>query len=70
MYILITLKDISENKFKKIRKNAEWGGIVELFAFSSIIDLWIELWCDAKDSRIRHLQTQYLIEKKINVHLH
>ena len=44
------------------------GGIVDLFAFSNIIDVWIELWCDVKDSWIRHLQTLYLIEKKINDH--
>ena len=25
-------------------------GIVELFAFSNTIDVWIELWCDVKDS--------------------
>ena len=24
------------------------GGIVDLFAFSNIIDVWIELWCDFK----------------------
>ena len=49
MYILITLKKISVNTLKKIRKNGEWGGIVELFAFSNMIDVWIELWCDVKD---------------------
>ena len=42
------------------------GGIVELFAFSSIIDVWIELWCDVKDSWIRNLKILYLIEKIIN----
>ena len=31
---------------EKIRKNGEWGRIVELFAFSNMIDVWIELWCD------------------------
>ena len=70
MYILIALKEISANTLKKIRKNGEWGGIVELFAFSNMIDAWIELWCDVKDSWIRHLQILYLIEKKINVHFH
>ena len=44
--------------------------IVELFAFSNVIDVWIELWCDVKDSLIRYLQTLHLIKKKINVHLH
>ena len=34
---------------EKIRKNGEWGGKVELFAFSNMIDVWIELWCDVKD---------------------
>ena len=57
MYILITLKEISANTLKKNKE--ELGGIVELFALSNIIDFWIELWCDVKDSRIRHLQTQY-----------
>ena len=52
---------------KYVEKNwEELGGIVELFAFSNIIDVWIELWCDVKDSWIRHLHTLYLIEKKIN----
>ena len=49
MYILITLKEISVNMLKN-RKNWEWGGIVELFAFTNMIDVWIELWCDVKDS--------------------
>ena len=30
--------------------NGEWGGIVELLAFSSMIDIRIELWTDIKDS--------------------
>ena len=33
---------------EKIRKNGELGGIVELFAFSNMINVWI-LWCDVKD---------------------
>ena len=43
---------IEENfsKYEKNRKNWEWGGIVELFAFSNMIDVWIVLWCDVKDS--------------------
>ena len=49
MYILITLKEISANTLKKNRKNGEWGGIIELFAFSNMIDVWIELRCDVKD---------------------
>ena len=36
--------------FEKIRKNREWGGIVELFTFSNIIDVRIELWCGVQDS--------------------
>ena len=55
---------------EKIRKNGEWGGIVESFAFPNMIDVWIELWYDVKDSWIRHLQTLSLIENKINVHFH
>ena len=35
---------------EKIKKNWEWGGIVELFAFSNLIDVWIELSYDVKDS--------------------
>ena len=35
---------------EKIRRNGEWRGIVELFAFSNMIDVWKELWCDVKDS--------------------
>ena len=58
IYILITLKEISANTLKKIRKNGELGGIVKLFTFSKMID--------AKDSWIKHLQTLYLIEKKIS----
>ena len=58
--------------FQQIRwkKYEELGGIVELFAFSNIIAVWIELWCDVTDSWIRHLQTIYLVQKKINVHFH
>ena len=33
-----------------MKNNWEWGGIVELLAFSSMIDIRIELWTDAKDS--------------------
>ena len=53
--------DHIEGDFSKyVEKNLEeLGGIVELFAFSNIIDVWIELWCDGKDFRIRYLQTQY-----------
>ena len=47
---------------EKISKNGKWSGIVELFAFSNMIDV--------KESWIRHLQTLYLIEKKINGHSH
>ena len=54
----------------RLKNKEEFGGIVELLAFSNIIDVWIELWCDVKDSWIRHLQTLSLIEKKINVHFH
>ena len=49
MYILITLKEISANTLK-YKKNGEWDGIVELFVFSNMIDVWIELWSDVKDS--------------------
>ena len=35
---------------KKMRNNGEWGGIVELLAFSSMIDVKIELWTNIKDS--------------------
>ena len=39
------------NKYiEKIGKNEDWGGIAELFTISSMIDVWIELWCDVKDS--------------------
>ena len=58
--------DHIEGDFSKyvenFRKNGEWGGMVELFTFSNMIDL--------KDYWIRHLQTLYLIEKKISGHFH
>ena len=58
--------DHIEGDFSKyvenFRKNGEWGGIVELFTFSNMIDL--------KDSSISHLQTLYLIEKKISCYFH
>ena len=45
-----------EGDFNKYVKNwEELGGIVELFAFSNIIDVWIEFWCDIKDSWLRNL---------------
>ena len=52
--------DHIEREFSKyVKKLGRIGWNGELFAFSNIIDVWIELWCDVKDSRIRHLQTQY-----------
>ena len=33
-----------------MKNNGEWGGIVELIEFSSIIDIKIELWTDISDS--------------------
>ena len=33
-----------------MRNNVEWGGIVELLAFSSMIDVKIGLWTNIKDS--------------------
>ena len=62
--------DHIEGDFSKCieEKLKELVGIIELFAFSSIIDVWIELWCDVKDSLMGNLQTVYLIEKKINAH--
>ena len=33
-----------------------------------MIDVWIELWCDVKDSWMKYLHTLNLIKKKINVH--
>ena len=47
---------------EKISKNGKWSGIVELFAFSNMINV--------KKSGIRHLQTLCLIEKKINGDFH
>ena len=35
---------------KKIRNNGEWVSIVELLAFSSMIDVKIELWTNIKYS--------------------
>ena len=35
---------------QNMKNNGELGGIVELLAFSSIIDIRIELWTDIKDS--------------------
>ena len=35
---------------KKMKNNGEWGGIVELLTFSSMIDIKIELWTNNKDS--------------------
>ena len=35
---------------KKMRNNGEWGGIIELQAFSSMIDVKVELWRNIKDS--------------------
>ena len=35
---------------KKMKNNGEWGGIVELLTFSSMIDVKIELWTNIKDS--------------------
>ena len=51
-------------------KLGRMGGIVKLFSFYNMIDVWIELWCDVKDSWKRHLQALYLIEKIINAHFH
>ena len=33
-----------------MKNNGEWGGIVELLVFSSMIDIEIELWKDINDS--------------------
>ena len=50
------------NKYvKKFRKNGEWSGIVELLALSNMINVWIEFWCDVKDSA-----PFYTIEDSIN----
>ena len=37
---------------QNMKNNGEWGGIVELLAFSSMIDIRIELWTDIKDSAL------------------
>ena len=62
--------DHIEGDFSKYVELWKIGWNSRIFAFSNIIDVWIELWCDAKDSWIRNLQILYLIEKKINVHFH
>ena len=46
-------KDEVERDFEQyiinMKKNDEWGGLIELMAFSSMIDIKIELWSDLKD---------------------
>ena len=46
-------KDEVEGDFEqyiiKMKKNGEWGGLIELVAFSILIGIKIELWADLKD---------------------
>ena len=48
--------DHIEGDFSKYAKNLgrieNKGGIVELFTFSNMINVWIELWCNIKDSAL------------------
>ena len=45
-------KDEVEGDFEQyiinMKKNNEWGCLIELMAFSSMIDIKIELWSDFK----------------------
>ena len=39
-----------DDYIQNMKNNGEFGGIVELLAFSSMIDIRFELWTDIKDS--------------------
>ena len=52
---------------EKIRKNGEWGGIVELLALSNMIDVWIELSCDVKDSASFYKIGDFINQKVIKL---
>ena len=39
-----------DDYIQKIKNNGEWGCIIELLAFSSMIDIKIELWIDISNS--------------------
>ena len=53
------VEDDFDQYMKKMRNNCEWGGIVELLEFSSMIDLKFELWTNIKDSA-RYLTIGYV----------
>ena len=38
-----------DDYIQNMKNNGEWGGMVEFLAFSSMIDIRIELWTDIKD---------------------
>ena len=44
------IEDDFDDYIQKMKNNGEWGGIVELLAFSSMIDIRIEHWTNIKDS--------------------
>ena len=66
----VYINNIEGDFSKYVEKIGRIGLNIELFSYCNVIDVWIELWFDIKDSWIRHLQIQYLIEKKINGHFH
>ena len=46
------IEDDFDDYIQNMKIIGEWGGIVELLTFSSMIDIRIELWTDIKESAL------------------
>ena len=53
-----------DDYIQNMKNNREWGSIIELLEFSSMIDIRIELWTDIKDSA-PNLTIEYANNKNI-----
>ena len=53
-----------DDYIQNMKNNGEWGGIVELLAFSSMINIRIELWTNIKDSS-PYLTIGYAINQNV-----